>query len=165
MLSIKSLLLGVFLAGVFVLMLYIKQGMPPLSGEILAALWDLFSFGFAFSWSLALLLFLFREMRGIFLHCHAGYRLELLSCKGDQVLENIGYGDLLKVWRRWFMLLIWLVGSIILLAVALRALISPDESFSEWFSIFWLSFFILLGGYFSFILLGSRCKKVRIARC
>lgn len=165
MLSFKTLFFATLLAAVFVLLLYLHKGIPALNDAIYAALAELFSFSFAFTWSFCLLLFLFREMRGVFLHCYGGYKLELLSCKEKSVITNIGYGDLLKVWRKWFILLIWLVASTLLITVTLRALLGFSEGFSEWFNIFWLSFYILFGGYISFILLAHRCKKVRISRC
>lgn len=164
-LSVKSVLLGALLAAFFVLGLYVKQGMPPLSQEVQIALWDLLSFSFAFTWSFAFLLLLFRRLKFIFNTCINGYQLELLTCKGDEKIDPIGYGDMLKVWRKWLMLLIWLVGICMILGIILTRLFTSHEGVFEWFSIYWLYAFILVSASLSFVLLGSWCKKVRLTRC
>ena len=55
-----------------------------------------------------------------------------------------------SVWRKWFMLLIWLVGSIMIFALALTHLFTSYSGLFEWFDIYWLFGFILMEGYFSF---------------
>ncbi|MFA7501052.1 MAG: hypothetical protein WCY85_08630, partial [Sulfurimonas sp.] len=91
--------------------------------------------------------------------------LKLLTCEGSDVIEVIGYGDLVKVWRKWLMLLIWLVGSAMILALIYTNLFTSYDGVFEWFSIYWLYGFILLSGYFSFIILSSKCKKIKIVTC
>lgn len=164
-LSIKSVLLGILLAGIFTSVLYMKQGMPSISQEVLIALGDLFFFTFAFTWNFSFLLLLFRRLKFIFNTCVNGYQLELLTCKGDEKIDPIGYGDMLKVWRRWMLLLIWLVGACMIIAIAFTALFTSYDGIFEWFSIYWLYAFILISAFISFILLGSWCKKVRVSRC
>jgi hypothetical protein len=164
-LTIKSVLLGAALAILILFALYIKQDMPSLNQEIVTALWDLFVFSFAFTWSFAFLLLLFRRLKFIFNTCINGYQLELLSCKENEKIEPIGYGDMLKVWRKWLMLLIWLVGACMIIAIIFTTLFTSHDGIFEWFSIYWLYAFILMSAFISFVLLGSRCKKIRLTRC
>jgi hypothetical protein len=108
---------------------------------------------------LTLLLALFRGVKYIFHSCNGGYRLELLYCekeKSHQAIEIIGYGDLVKVWRKWFMLMIWLVASQMIVALLF---------IEEWFSIFMLYAYILIAGYFSFMIFTAKCKRVRVKKC
>jgi hypothetical protein len=130
-----------------------------LESEIISALGEVFSFWFVLLWSVTLLLALFRGMKYIFNSCSAGYRLEVYSCedtKRRELLEVVGYGDLVKVWRKWFMLLIWLVASEMIVASFFTA---------AWFSIAMLYGYILVAGYFSFMILSAKCKRIRIAKC
>ena len=145
--------------------LYFTQAMPSLSEEVLHALLDLFTFWFAIVWNFTLLVALFGSLKSVFNHPHAGYELKLLSCKRDEILEYIGYKDLIKVWRKWFMLLIWLVGSFMIVALAFTYLFTSFKGVFEWFNIYWLFGFVLVAGFFSFVMLGSRCKRARIQKC
>ncbi|WP_246153864.1 hypothetical protein [Sulfurimonas indica] len=163
---------SLFLAATFALLLtlfiYMKQGFPPVDEEIMGALFDVWKFWFAIALNMAVLIALFRSVKYLFNHPHAGYVLKLKKCfKEDshEYLEVIGYGDLVKVWRKWFMLLIWLVGSLMVLALLFTYIFSFYESLFDWFNIYVLYAFILLAGYLSFIFLGSRCKSVRIVKC
>ena len=157
--------------------LYINQGMPSLSSEVVAALLDLFKFWFPIAMSFTLLIALFRSIKFIFKRCYNGYKFELLSCAvsdseevplgydGKEIIKYIGYGDLVKVWRRWFMIIIWLVGAQMVFALAFTNLFTSYSGVFEWFSIYWLFGFLLIAGYLSFVLLGSRCKQVKVVRC
>ncbi|MEA3330889.1 MAG: hypothetical protein U9Q29_04265 [Campylobacterota bacterium] len=164
-LTLCSVLLASATSCVVTIFIYFSQGMPPLGGEILTALFDIFKFWFQIFWSLALLVALFRTLKYIFNTPHAGYELKLMACGSSEVLQNIGYGDLVKVWRKWFMLLVWLSGAIMILALAFTYFFTSFDGVFEWFSIYWLFGFILIAGYFSFILLGARCKKVKVVKC
>lgn len=147
---------------------YAQQGFVSLNPEVYRALFDVAVFWFAVVWNIALLLSLFRGMKHIFNSCSGGYVLELFSCENEgksELIEVVGLGDLVKVWRKWFTLIIWLVGAQMIFAVAFSALFSASESIFDWFNIYVLYGFILVAGYFSFMILGSRCKRVRISRC
>jgi len=163
--TLKSLLLAALFSAIITTFTYITQATFSLSAEIVDALVDIFVFWFPISWSIALLIVLFRSLKYIFNNCLDGYELKLLACNATDVIEVIGYGDLVKVWRRWFMLIIWLVGAQMVVAVFFTYMFSRYESVFEWFSIYWLFGFILSSGYFSFILLGARCKRVKVRRC
>ena len=139
--------------------------MPALNSEVFEALLNIFKFWFPIVWSLTLLLALFRSLKYIFNICFAGYELKLYSCDGKDILENIGYGDLVKVWRKWFMLIIWLVGSLMVLSLAYTYMFTSYSGVFEWFDIYWLFGFILISGYFSFIMMSARCKRVKVAKC
>ena len=91
--------------------------------------------------------------------------IKLLECGSRDTIEIIGYGDLVEVFRRWLMLLIWLIGAQMIVALIFTKLFTSYEGVFEWFSIYWLYGFLLIGGYVSFILLTSRCKRVKVSRC
>jgi hypothetical protein len=166
--TINSVVLGSLLATVITMIIYLTQGSVKMSEEVIGALIQLFIFWFAIVWNLTLLLALFRSTKELFNYCHNGYKLQLLSCPKNsqsEVIADIGYGDLVRVWRKWFMLLIWLVGAEMVIALAFTLLFTSYSGLFEWFSIYVLYGFILLGAYFSFIILGSRCKQIRITKC
>lgn len=145
--------------------IYASQGYPELTKEVQNALFDIFSFWFAIAWSVSLLFVLFRSVKYIFNRCNNGYQFKLLSCDAKEIIEVIGYGDLLKVWRRWFMLLIWIVGALMVLSFVALHLSGIQSSFFEYFDIYTLYLYILAGGYLSFIFLGGRCKKIKVQKC
>jgi hypothetical protein len=165
-LSISTIVYTSLFSGLMTLILYLKEGMKPFHSELFEALVIIFEFWFLVFFGIALLLSLFQGLKHIFNHCHHTYSLELLSCPQEAKMQKIiGYGDLVKVWRKWFILLIWLVGAQMVLAVILSRLLSDTNSLVRWFNIYSLYGFILVAGYFSFILLVARCKKVRIVKC
>jgi len=171
-LTFYTFVLAFFMAIVITLGIYINQGLKPLDSEISTALFAIFKFWFILSWSFALLIILFRSLKYIFNKCLGGYKFNLLTCpKEDQeeqtreIIANIGYGDLLKVWRKWFMLIIWIVAAQMILALVIMKLFSSYENIFDWFNIYLLYIFILIAGYFSFIALNIKCKKVRITKC
>lgn len=171
-LTLCSVVLATFFALFVSIYLYLSQGMPNLSSEVIDALFDIFKFWFSVLWSITLLLALFRGLKYIFNRCINGYELKLLTCKSakdenidDEFIEVIGYGDLVIVWRKWLMLIVWLVGAFMILSLIYTNLFTSFNGVFEWFNIYWFFGFILLSGYFSFILLEARCKKVKIVKC
>ena len=163
--TLCSLFLACGISFIITSILYFNLGLPTLNSENLTALFKLFKFWFPISWSLALLIAMFRSIKYIFNSCNSGYELKLLTCKSTEIIDEIGYGDLVKVWRRWIMIIIWLVGTQMIVALALTLLFTTITSLFDWFNIYWLYAFVLVAGYFSFILLSSRCKRVRLASC
>jgi len=167
--AVRLILCSVILASVFsfvvTLFVYFSHGTPTFSSEIKQALIDVFWFWFFISWNFTLLIALFRSLKYIFNRCTAGYELKLLSCLEKEVLEDIGYGDLLKVWRKWFMLLIWLVGSMMIIALVITHFFTSYSGVFEWFNIYYLFGFILASGYFSFMIMTARCEHVKIIKC
>lgn len=167
-LTLSTFVYGAVLSLLVTGYIYFKQGLPSFDEKVSLALFDIFSFWFMILGNIALLLALFRGMKYLFNRCHNGYVLELSSCPEEgsvELIENVGYGDLVKVWRKWFMLIIWLSGAQMIVALAFSALFFSSESIFSWFNIYILYGFILLSGYFSFIILGARCKRVRISKC
>jgi len=167
-LTLTSLLNAIIITLLIVLVLYIKEGMPPLSSDLNKALLDIATFWFAIVWNATLLLALFRGMKYIFNKPANGYELQLLICPKDgksDVIEVVGYGDLVKVWRKWFMLLIWLVCVAMIFATVFSYFLLDTNTMFGWFNIYILFAFVLFAGYFSFMILSSRCKKVRIHKC
>ena len=167
-LSLHTTLFATIFTLLITAFIYAKQGFISLNSEVYSALFEVSFFWFSIVWNIALLLVLFRGLKSVFNVCNAGYVLELYSCLNEgksEKIEVVGYGDLVKVWRKWFMLIIWLVGAQMIFAVAFSALFSSSESIFDWFNIYLLYGFILVAGYFSFMVLGSRCKRVKINRC
>lgn len=166
-LCISSVAMASLVSLIITAILYFSKDMPSLDDTILQALLDVFKFWFPISWSFTLLIALFRSLKYIFNRCIAGYELKLLECNSDaqEYIEDIGYGNLLRVWRRWFLALIWLVGSLMIFALAFTHLFSSYNGVFEWFNIYWLFSFILIAGYFSFILMSAKCKKIKVKIC
>ena len=166
-LTLESVLFALFLSLCITFYIYFKQGLPAFTPEVISALSTITQFWFGILWSLTVLLSLFRGMKYIFNKCNSGLRLELLTCPKEsqsELIEVVGYGDLVKVWRKWFLLLIWLVASEMIVALIFSYLLGSENIF-EWFSVYVLYAFILVAGYFSFMLLSARCKRVRISKC
>ena len=167
-LTLCSLAFASMLSLFVTVLIYMSQGMPTHSSEVFSALVEVFIFWFVVLWNFTLLIALFRSLKYVFNSCQNGYKLQLLSCPqngGTEVLEYIGYGDLVKVWRKWFMLIIWLVGAQMIFALIFTELFTSYEGIFKWFNIYVLYAFVLVAGYFSFILLSNRCKKVKIVKC
>jgi len=167
-LTLCTLLYGAFLSSIVTGYIYIRQGLPPLDEKVYLALFDIFHFWFLILGNIALLLALFRGMKYLFNTCHNGYVLELFTCPKDgsvELIQSVDYGDLVKVWRKWFMLIIWISVAQMIVALVFSVLLFSSESIFSWFNSYVLYGFILLSGYFSFIILGARCKRVRISKC
>lgn len=144
--------------------LYLNYNITNFNDEIFNALVDIFLFWFPIAWSFSILLALFRSLKYIFNHCYSGYKLSLLSCQ-KTTIEIVGYGNLVKVWRKWFILMIWLVASEMILSLLFTSFFTSFNSIFDWFNIYLLYIFILIAGYFSMIILSAKCKKVRLERC
>ncbi len=148
--------------------LYISQGMVPIILKLQEALFDITKFWFLILWNFTLLLFLFRTLKPVFNRCYNNYKLQLFTCPKEgetQVIEEVGYGDLVKVWRKWFMLIIWLVGAQMIVALIFSYALSETTAVFDWFNIYVLYAFILVAGYFSFMILTARCKRVKLVKC
>lgn len=163
--SLSSILSSIIFSSIITLFIYIRQGSAELSLEVLGALVEVFLFWFPLIWSVSLLVTLFRSLKYIFNKCIAGYELKLLECNKSDLIEVVGYGDLVKVWRRWFMLMIWLSGVQMIIISGIVYIFDIYDSLFDWFSIYTLYIFILFSGYVSLILLGGRCKKVKVKKC
>jgi len=159
--------LAIATASLITLFIYMKKGFVPLDAEVSAALFAVWKFWFFLSVNITLLLSLFLTLKYSFNRCYGGYMLRLKACTEEShaYKENLGYGDLIRVWRKWFMLLIWLVGALMIITFVLIYLFTSFHSLFEWFSIYLLYFFIFISGYFSFLFMGARCKNVKIVKC
>lgn len=167
--SLRVTLCSISLASLFSILItifiYLRSSTTSLDAKVFNALFDVFWFWFILLWSLSLLIALFRSIKYIFNTCIQGYELKLLTCNTKEIIEVIGYGDLVKVWRKWFMLLIWLVASMMIVSVVLTYIFSEYSSIFEWFNIFWLYAFVIVSGYFSFVIMIAKCKRVEIKKC
>lgn len=164
-LTICSLFLASIFSFLITLLTYFNQGASSLNSQTLRALLDVFIFWTPIAWSISILIALFRSLKYIFNSCIYGYKLKLLECAGNEYIDVIGYGDLVKLWRKWFMLIIWLISSQMIIALGFTYLFTSYTGIFEWFSIYWLYTFLLIGGYISFILISSRCKRVKVVKC
>ena len=148
-----------------VLYLYVKKGMPYMSDEVAAALAEIFKFWFRILWSVTFLATLFRSVKYFFNKCYNRYALRLYSCDAKERIEPIDYADIIKVWRRWFMLLIWIVAIIIVFGVATVRIFSIANSVFSWLGLPVLYLFTIVGGFFAIVLTTSMCKKIKVERC
>ncbi len=147
---------AVVVSSVITAVVYAREGFAVLDVAVVNAIMDIFTFWFLFSLNLTVLLALFRSVKFIFNKCRAGYSFQLLKCLNkNEFIEVIGYGDLVKFWRKWFMLLIWLTAAFMII----------DFILFNYYNIYVLYGAVLLSGYFSFIFIGARCKQVRIVKC
>ncbi len=164
--TLCSVALAIVVSLMITLFIYLQQSAKlDINMEILKALLDIYWFWFVLSWSGTLLIALFRSLKYLFNVCLDGYKLRLLSCDTKELVHHIGYGDLLKVWRKWFMLLIWIVASMMIVSLGITYFLSDYSSVFEWFNIFWLFGFVLISGYFSLILMIAKCKRVELVKC
>lgn len=163
--TVESFLGAAVVTSLIVLYFYIEKGMPGFETQILHALWKLFAFWFWIVWSVVLLVALFRSVKYLFGKCRGGYALKLLACNTKETIEPIGYGDIVKVWRRWFMLLIWIVAVFVLFGSIVGRFVFDVKSVFEWLGLEWLYVFVVAGGYFAIVLTVSLCKRVRVERC
>jgi len=163
-LTFCSVILATFFSSLISLYIYIFQGMVTLDEKVFFALFDVFRFWFPITWSITLLISLFRSLKYIFNSCSNGFELKLKSCN-NEFIDFIGYGDLVKVWRKYFMLLIWIIAVEMILALVITNTISSYNSIFEWFDIYILYIFVLVASYFSFIILSSKCKHIKVVKC
>jgi len=162
-LTLLSITSALVLALAITFYLYVSQGMAPITAQMQEALLAITRFWFLILWNFTLLLFLFRTLKGVFNNCQNNYKLQLLTCPKEgktEIIDVVGYGDILKVWRKWFMLIIWLVGAQMIIALILSYLFTSYEAIFDWFNIYFLYAFILLAGYFSFIILSVKTVYV-----
>ena len=163
-----TLVSALVMAFVITLVIYVKQGFVALDDKVLKALFEIGKFWFSITLNLALLFALFRSVKYLFNHCYAGYMLKLKTCTKEESLEfieSVGYGDLVKIWRKWFMTLIWLTGALMVLALVFTHLFTHYESLFSWFSVTTLYLFIALSGYFSIVLIVAKMKTIKVVKC
>ncbi len=163
--TLETLLFAFAMALFVTLFFYVKKGAPALEEEVVGALWSIFAFWFKIVWAFAFLLVLFRSIKWVFERCYAGYRLRLRECATQRIIEEIGYGDLVRVWRRWFVTLVWIITLLSVIISALMHFLAGVDSFFAWFDIWVLYLLSMTGGYISFWLLGAFCKRVKVERC
>lgn len=159
-----SVTLALLISFIITVVIYIKQGSPIFSPEVFIALFNIIKFWFPLAWSITLLVALFRSLKYLFNIDIKGYKLLLLNCSLE-VIEEIGYGDLVKVWRKWFMSMIWLVSIQMLLALSFTYFLKPSLNIFDWFNIYILFVFILFAGFIALVLLTGRCKRIRVIKC
>ncbi|WP_373072285.1 hypothetical protein [Sulfurimonas sp.] len=152
-LSLDSIVISILITSIITFLTYAKLGFVSLDQDVLNALFKVFKFYFSFVFSIILLVVLFRSIKYVFNKCIHGYELKLLSCDQQEIIENIGYGDLLRVWRKWIILLIWLVAICMIVTMF------------NFFNIYALYISLLLSGYISFVIMISKCKKIKVIRC
>jgi len=166
--TLCSLALAAVFSALVTAFIYINQGMQTLNKDVYLALFEIFEFWLRVLWNVTILIALFRSLKYIFNTCYDGYKLVLYTClkkSNSAIIESVVYSDLLKVWRKWLMLLIWLVGVEMILALVYTTLFTSYNAIFDWFNIYLLYAFVLVAGYLSFILLSVRCKLVKVKKC
>jgi len=159
---------GFVFAALITLYSYAKQGFIPLDSEVIEALFKIWKFWFLILLNITLLFALFRSVKYLFNRCYKGYIVRLKKCfkeKESPYIEPVGYGDLLKVWRKWFFSLIWLSAGCMITAFIFTHFFTSYESLFSWFSIYLLYVFIALAALPSFMLLFSKCKMIKVEKC
>ena len=167
MLSV-SLLLSAFFSLLVTASLYLYKGLPPMEAEVNAALAEIATFWFLLLLNLTLPLALFINLKYLFNHCVNAIALRLRSCSlknSNEYLDPVEYGDLRKVWRKWFLLIIWISSVMVLFSFLIFYFFVSSGSFFEWLSVYHLYSYILLSGFFALTLFGSRCKSVSLKKC
>ena len=161
-----TLLISGVLSFLFMSYFYIQEGMPPLKTEILKALFEIFGFWFLIFINLAIPLAIFFNTKYLFNNCINAISLRIKSCQEEgKYLEDISYGDLRKVWRKWLFLIVWMSSVFVLLSFVLFYLFASEGSFFEWLRVYYIYGYILLSGAFALPLLGVRCKSVSLRKC
>jgi len=160
-----STLFASFISFIITIFLYLTNGISGLNSEIISGLKDIYLFFFPISFSLSILISLFLSTKYIFNRCYNKYKLELLTCSNKEVIKVIGYGDLIKVWRKLFSTMVWFTSIILIISLVFTTIFTSYTTLFEWFNIYFLLSFILLSGYISLIILSSRCKNVKISKC
>jgi len=166
--TLCSLALAAVSSALVTTFIYVNQGMQTLGQDVYVALFEIFQFWLRVLWNVTILIALFRSLKYIFNTCYDGYKLVLHTCvkkSNSEIIESVAYSDLRKVWRKWLMLLIWLVGVEMILALVYTTLFTSYGAIFDWFNIYLLYAFVLVAGYLSFILLSVRCKLVKVKKC
>ena len=158
--TICSVILASTLSMFITIYLYMRSSMVSLDAKVLDALVDIWLFWFSISWSLTILIALFRSLKYIFNRCFDGYMFKLFDCKSSLEIEVVGYGDLVKVWRKYFLYLVWIVMAEVVVAFSIFYFFD-----FKWFNIYLLYSFILVAGYFVLTILPSKVKNIKVVRC
>ncbi|MDX1295028.1 MAG: hypothetical protein R3302_02100 [Sulfurimonadaceae bacterium] len=164
-LTVFSVTAGMIASALITLSLFVVKGMPELSDEVWLALWEIGRFTFPIAWSIALLIGLLLSVKRLFYRCIGGFEMTLQSCDGETLIEQPGVEDTLKLWRKWFLAIIWVVAAQVIGGVLLAYLFGSGESLMGWFSIYWLYLFVLVAGLATLPLMGIRCKMVKVRKC
>jgi hypothetical protein len=163
-----SLLIGALLSILITSFLYLREGSPALSTQILSAVFDIFYFWFLLLLNLAIPIALLINTKYIFNSCINNISLKLISCAKEEqgeFISEVGFADILTVWRKMLFLIVWISAIFVLVSFLYFYLFSTADSFFEWLGVFYIYGFILLGGFFALILLTNRSKNVNLHSC
>lgn len=141
---------------------YLVQGAASLTPQRCSALADIAWFWFAVSFNAGLLLGLIAGIHKLFSRCFFGWNYRLLDCQGEES-ENMPMKLWLKLWRKWFFALIWVVAVEIM--VAALAGMAVGIGLKAWFSVYWLYVFVFFAGLPLLVVMPLRCKMVKVAPC
>ncbi len=163
-LTLFSVTAGLFLAAMITLSLYLLKGAPSLESEVVSALQDITLFWFGLTWSITLLIALFLVVKRLFYRCIDHRQLTLTECSGRESIQKVGLGDIIRLWRKWLMAIIWATAAQAIIVIVLRYLFGIPDLLS-WFSVYWLYLFVLIAGLITLPLMEARCKLVKVGRC
>ncbi len=163
-LTLFSVSAGLFLAAMITFSLYLLKGAPSLEPEVVSALQEITLFWFGLTWSITLLIALFLVVRRLFYRCIDHRQLTLPECSGSGSIKKADLGDIIKLWRKWLMAIIWATAAQAIIIIVLRYLFGMADLLS-WFSVYWLYLFVLIAGLITLPLMQARCKLVKVAAC
>ncbi|MBD3823928.1 MAG: hypothetical protein IE916_05395 [Epsilonproteobacteria bacterium] len=145
--------------------IYAVWGFAQLTPQVQEALGEVALFLSLPAYALSLLISLFLNLKYLFNRCYGGYELTLLACEKSEPLEAIGNGDVVKIWRKWMMLNAWLVASMVIIVALLLKVAGSEGGLFGWFDAKALFGLLLVSGLFCIMMLGSKCKRVKVGRC
>jgi len=165
---VVSLLLASVMSFAVTFFLYVSRETPPINLEIYRALLEIFRFWFLLLLNIAIPLALFINIKHLFNRPYSGFSLRLLNYPKDakaEVLEEIGYADLVLVWRRWLFFIVSFSTLLVLLLALFSYIFTPYSSIFDWFDVYFLYLVVLISGFFSIVLLANRSKYLRVEKC
>lgn len=150
--------------GAAVGVIYLLKGAPQLDTSVYGALEAIARVAFVPLWCAALLWAHLMVTRRLFSCCLGGKRLILLTCKGDERIYPVGLGDVLPIWRRFLMLIVWTVALEAVLVVGIAALFG-GFSITTHLSAPMLGVMSAFGALAALLVMLRRCKRIRITQC
>lgn len=145
---------------------YVSKGAVVLDAVVIDALYAVFIFWFLLLLNFVLPIALFVSVKKLFNRCVNGFSLKLYACtKQEEYIEPIGFGDLIKVWRKWLLLIVWGSGAFTLLSFVVNFFLSGFTASFTFFSVYYLYGCIALSSFFAIPFLVRYCTLVGLRKC
>ncbi len=163
-LFLYSLVAAVLVDMVLVGSIYLIKGAPSLDEQVRRALGSMVLTIFGPLWSMVLIGTQLIVLRRMMQRCFGGKRMILLTCKGDERIWPVGLGDVLSVWRRWVVLIAWMVMIETVLVIGGRSLLGMSV-IGGGLDIPTVGIMIVLAVSLSLPLMMIRCRRIRVSKC